>query len=51
VIGGAALGARAISDAGSRDMASEWAGPDPASPRSRIAVAPDDPRRTAIRRP
>ena len=51
MIGGAALGARAIGGADNRNMASEWAGPDPASPRPRVVVARDEGRRAAIRRP
>lgn len=49
--GGAALGARAIGDTGGRDAASEWAGPDPALPRTCVAVAPDRGRRIRVRRP
>lgn len=45
MIGGAALGARAIADAGSRDLASEWNGPDPALTRRRIRVVRDRDRR------
>lgn len=51
MIGGAALGARAIADTGGRDMASEWAGPDPGLPRTRITVARDGKRRVPVRRP
>ena len=51
MIGGAALGARAIGEAGSRSMASEWAGADPALPRTRIAVARDRGRRVRVRKP
>jgi hypothetical protein len=51
VISGAALGARAIGEAGSRDMASEWAGPSPALRRVRVVVARDERRRTRVRRP
>lgn len=49
--GGAALGARAVGDTGGREVAREWAGPDPALPRARVVVAPDPGRRIRVRRP
>lgn len=51
MIGGAALGMRAIGGAGSREVASEWAGPDPALPRTRVVALPDAGRRMRVRRP
>ena len=51
MIGVTALGARAIGDAGHRDMASEWAGADPALTRTRVIVARDSGRRVRVRKP
>ncbi|UNK80415.1 hypothetical protein MNQ96_04865 [Sphingopyxis granuli] len=52
MIGGAALGARAIGDASGRILAAEWRRPDRvAPPRARVRLAPDPARRIAVDRP
>lgn len=49
--GGDALGSRALADAGPRDVASEWGGPDRATSRDPVAVARQTARRATVRKP
>lgn len=51
MIGGSALASRALSDAGRRDMASEWGGPAPVAAQSNIPIAPETVRRLTVRKP
>ena len=54
MIGGAALSARALSDAARRDLSSEWGGPEPGTARRAeqfIRIARDAGRRVTIRKP
>jgi hypothetical protein len=51
MIDGSALSARAIGDVARRDLASEWAGPEPAAPQTALPLAREAPRRVTVRRP
>lgn len=51
MIGGSALSARALGDAARRDLASEWAGPEPAAPQTPLPVQADGDRRMVVRKP
>ncbi len=51
MIGGSALGARAIGDVGRRDLASEWGGPEPAAPQNAVPAPREARRRVALRKP
>ncbi|HTG38780.1 hypothetical protein OVY29_12115 [Sphingopyxis sp. SE2] len=51
MIDGSALAARAIGDVARRDLASEWAGPEPAAPQTALPLAREAPRRVTVRRP
>ena len=48
---GSALAARAIGDAARRDLASEWAGPEPAAPQTVLPLAREAARRVTLRKP
>ena len=50
MIGGEALGARAIGDVARREMASEWGGPAPAA-EGAMVVSRDTDRRAVVRTP
>ncbi len=51
MIGGSALASRAIGDAARRDLASEWAGPEPAGPQTAPQLAREAARRVTLRKP
>lgn len=54
MIGGAALSARALSDAARRDLASEWGGAEPGAarrPEQTVRIVRDAGRRAIVGRP
>lgn len=51
MMGGSALSARALGDVARRELASEWAGPEPAAVQTPLPVAPDRRRRVVVRKP
>ncbi|MEQ8311696.1 MAG: hypothetical protein RIA72_13450 [Sphingopyxis sp.] len=51
MIGGSALASRAIGDAARRDLASEWAGPEPAGSQTTLPLARETARRVTLRKP
>lgn len=51
MIDGSALASRAIGDATRRELASEWAGPEPAASQTRLPVQHDTGRRMVVRKP
>lgn len=51
MIDGSALAARAIGDAARRDLASEWAGPEPAAPQTPLPLVRETARRVTLRKP
>lgn len=51
MIGGSALSSRAIGDVSRRDLASEWAGPEPAAPQTPLPVRRESNRRMVVRKP
>lgn len=48
---GSALAARAVGDVARRDLASEWAGPEPAAAQTAPPLAREAPRRVMLRKP
>ncbi len=48
---GSALASRAIGDVTRRDLASEWAGPEPAAAQTSLPIAPEAARRVVLRKP
>ena len=48
---GSALASRAIGDATRRDLASEWAGPEPAAAQTPMPLAREAVRRVTLRKP
>lgn len=48
---GSALAARSIGDVARRDLASEWAGPDPATVQTVPPLAREAARRVTLRKP
>lgn len=51
MMGGAALGARAIGDVTRRDLASEWSGPEPAAAQAALPAPREASRRIILRKP
>lgn len=51
MMGGAALGSRAIGDITRRTLASEWGGPEPAAKQTAIPAEADPPRRVTLQKP
>lgn len=51
MIDGSALAARAIGDVARRDLASEWAGPEPAAPQTALPPVREAVRRVTLRKP
>jgi hypothetical protein len=51
MIDGSALAARAIGDAARREIASEWAGPEPAAAQTPLPVPRETRRRMIVRNP
>jgi hypothetical protein len=51
MIGGPAIGSRAIGDVARRDLASEWGGPEPAAAQTPIATGKQPTRRVTLRKP
>lgn len=51
MIDGSALSARAPGDVARRDLASEWAGPEPAATQTPLPAPPDTGRRMVVRKP
>ena len=48
---GLALSARAVGDVARRDLASEWAGPEPAAPQTAAPPPREAARRVTLRKP
>ncbi|HKX89129.1 MAG TPA: hypothetical protein VJM13_07965 [Sphingopyxis sp.] len=51
MIDGSALSARALGDAARRDLAVEWAGPEPAAPQTPLSLPREAGRRLIVRKP
>lgn len=51
MIAGSALGARALGDAGPREMISEWGGPAPAVRQPQLSFERERQRHVTIRKP
>jgi hypothetical protein len=54
MMGGSAMGSRAIGDVARRDLASEWGGPETGAerrPPQAVRVIPEPSRRVTVRKP